>query len=90
MPPGTRYTPHWDQVHPPLPRDQVHPLGPGTPPKPGTRPPIRRLLLRMVRMLLECILVQSAGDLLQPISPISHKRLHQAIKANFFLKRATK
>ena len=55
-----------DQVHPPgpgtppglgtpprtrySPPDQVHPLGPGTPPR-------RRLLLRTVRILLECILV---------------------------------
>ena len=44
--PRTRYTP-WDQVHP---------LGPGTPPR--TRyTSSRRLLLRTVRILLECILV---------------------------------
>ena len=68
-PPGTRYTP-WDQIHP---RYQVHPPGtrytppgPGTPPGqvhthpgPGTHPPSRRLLLRTVRILLECILVKS-------------------------------
>ena len=51
--PGTRYTPPW----PGTPRDQVHPPGPGTPP-PWTRyTPRRRLLLRTVRILLECILV---------------------------------
>ena len=60
--------PPWDQVHPLGPgtpcRYQVHPpLGPGTPPGtryippgPGT-PPRRRLLLRTVRILLECIIV---------------------------------
>ena len=56
--PQTRYTP-WDQVSPRTrytPQDQVHPPGPGTPPLgPGTPP--RRLLLRTVRILLECILV---------------------------------
>ena len=91
--PGTRYIPRQvhprhqvhppDQVHPPrtrYPPDQVHALGPGTLPKPGTSPgtryppdqvppwnqvhppgpdtpPCRRLLLRTVRILLECILV---------------------------------
>ena len=60
-PPRTRYTP-W-QVHP---LDQVHPPT-GTPPGSGTLPnrytpgtrytPSRRLLLRTVRILLECILV---------------------------------
>ena len=59
-PPGPG-TPPWDQVHPPrtryTPRDQVHPLGPGTPPVPGTPTPQIRLLLRTVRILLECILV---------------------------------
>ena len=44
VPPGTR--------HPPRTR---HPPGPGTPPPPGQR----QLLLRTVRILLECILVQN-------------------------------
>ena len=57
-PPMTRNTP-WDQVHLPTrytPRDQVHPWDQLHPPGPGT-PPRRRLLLRTVRILLECILV---------------------------------
>ena len=57
-PPMTRNTP-WDQVHLPTrytPRDQVHPWDQVHPPGPGT-PPRRRLLLRTVRILLECILV---------------------------------
>ena len=57
------------QVHPPAPgtppRPGTHtppgpgtyPAGSGTPPGPGTPPPSRRLLLRTVRILLECILV---------------------------------
>ena len=69
-PPGTRYTPR-DQVHP---QDQVHPR-PGTPPgtrytpqtryTPGTRYPYpgRRLLLRTLRILLECILVLFVIDI---------------------------
>ena len=59
----------WDATHPPK---AGAPLGPGTPPGPSTpwdqalpleqapprsRPPGRRLLLRTVRILLECILV---------------------------------
>ena len=36
----TRYTPPWDQVHPPGTR--YTPLGPGTPPWPGTHPPMTR------------------------------------------------
>ena len=67
-----RYPP--DQVHPPgsgtPPLDQVHPRDqenpPGTrytprqvhPPGPGTLPHSRRLLLRTVHILLECILVE--------------------------------
>ena len=55
--PPTRYTPH-NQVRP---RDQVHPPGPGTPPRTRYTPPDqvhppRRLLFRTVRILLECIL----------------------------------
>ena len=42
-------TPPQDQIHPPR---QVHPPGPGTHPREQ-----RRLLLRTVRILLECILV---------------------------------
>ena len=34
------------------------PLGAGTPPSPGAGTPSRRLLLRTVRILLECILVE--------------------------------
>ena len=45
--------------HPPRPGtpppEQTPPPGPGTPP--GSRPASRRLLLRTVRILLECILV---------------------------------
>ena len=56
-PPGTRYTPR--QVDPP--RTPVHPPA-GTPPLDQVHPPeqvhpSRRLLLRTVRILLECILV---------------------------------
>ena len=62
IPPG-RYTPR--QVHLPLtgpgtPTSRYTPLGPGTPPSPlgrGTPPEQRRLLLRTVPILLECILV---------------------------------
>ena len=50
-PPGTRYTP-WDQV-PPGPGT---PPGPGIPPGPGT-PPGDTVYVRVVRILLECILV---------------------------------
>ena len=67
-PPGTRFT-SWARYTPTpgvdTPPDQVHPSGPGTPPRtrytplgPGTPPQIR-LLLRTVRVLLECILVSS-------------------------------
>ena len=49
----------WDQAHPSRtrhpPGTRHTPPGPGTPP--GTRHPPRRLLLRTVRILLECILV---------------------------------
>ena len=38
-------------IHPP-----THPAG-QTPPHPGQTPPSRRLLQRMVRILLECILI---------------------------------
>ena len=67
-----RYPP--DQVHPPgsgtppwtryTPGTRKTPLGPGTPPRqvpppgPGTLPRSRRLLLRTVHILLECILVE--------------------------------
>ena len=63
---GTRYTPQ-DRVHPPGTRythQTRYPLGPGTPPRTRytpldqVHPPLRRrLLLRMVCILLECILV---------------------------------
>ena len=63
-PPGTRYTPRgtrytpWDQVHPPTRYTPlVHSLGPGSPPRATVTPSPRRLLLRTVRILLECILV---------------------------------
>ena len=52
-PPLEPGTPPWDQVHP---QDQAHPQDQVYPPGPGT-PPRRRLLLRTVRILLECILV---------------------------------
>ena len=69
--PGTRYTPLGKytpragtpplpgQVHPPwagTPPRQVHPLGKYTPGQ--VHRPSRRLLLRTVRILLECILVK--------------------------------
>ena len=71
-PPRTRYTPQdqvhpLDQVHPPdqvHPQDQVHPLGPGTSPQAGTSPQVQCMLgdtgnKRAVRILLECILVET-------------------------------
>ena len=49
-------TPHQDQAPPgPGTPPGADPPGPGTPP--GSRPASRRLLLRTVRILLECILV---------------------------------
>ena len=63
-PPGPG-TPPWDQVYPHW--DQVHPPGPGTPPgqvppyqvhpRDQVHPPSRQLLLRTVRILVECILL---------------------------------
>ena len=72
VPPRTRYTSQ-DQVHPPGTRYTLPPGTRYTPPGPGTsqswtrythpwdqvHPPSRRLLLRTVRILLECILVVS-------------------------------
>ena len=52
-PPG-RYT-YWAGTPPPGRYKQVHPLA-GTPPPGRYTPPDRRLLLRTVRILLECIL----------------------------------
>ena len=55
-PPRTRYTPQ-SRYTPP---EQVHSPGPGTPRiryTPQVHPPSRRVLLRTVRILLECILV---------------------------------
>ena len=59
------YQPLWDQAPgtpprpdtPPTPRDQAN-----TPPPDQAPPPSRRLLLRTVRILLECILVSPARD----------------------------
>ena len=70
-PPGTRHPPE-----PGTPPGTRHPPGPGTPPReqkppweqtpPGTRhpppPEQRRLLLRTVRILLECILVETVVE----------------------------
>ena len=59
-PPRTRYTP-WDQAPSPgrYPRDQIHPQDRYIPQTRYTPRPSRRLLLRTVRILLECILVLS-------------------------------
>ena len=105
-PPRTRYTP-WDQVHPPgpgtppqnqvppTPWDQVHPPGPDTTPRdqvhpPGTQytpPPRRRLLLRTVRILLECILVFICFGFhveasFHMTSSRNHSNLHGTIKTS--------
>ena len=64
-PSRTRHTPLWTRY---TPRNKVPP-GPCTPPGPGT-PPRRRLLLRTVWILLECILVLS----LSPTSGIEMNR----------------
>ena len=76
-PPPSRYTP-WAGTPPytPLragtpPLGQIYPPWAGTPPRAGTPPtPGRRLLLRTVRILLECILILcNAVILLHKVPP---------------------
>ena len=61
-PPGTRPAPPQQTQSGP---DQTRPPGSSPPPQDQTRPPSRQLLVRTVRILLECILVSCAFNQLK-------------------------
>ena len=86
----------WDTTPPPREQappdqaslwDQTVPLGPGIPPGPGTPPKQRRLLLRMVRILLECILVVTARKIMVMKSlEVSSAKLFTFLRTFYLIK----